>query len=350
MTSPLERLENEIGDGYALGPVRVVVGALLGIQALTSASELAQVGYFGDTFHQSVISGLLVPPLRMYAVLLAMRVVLAAMALFGVGARPALALSAFLGLWSLLSDRLQFDVASYALCLYAFLLSLTPCDRSWRVTDSAVIEPRVGPWWGVRLCQLQVSIVYLAAGGSKLLDPAWRSGVVLSERLAVLHLPLEATSALAKLAIMSELVICAALWPRATRTVALWWGVWFHVVMLYAARDYEFSLLTLVMYGVFATPDYEARKLRYDPTRFWGKTAGLLVPLFDFLGRFEVKPWEPDNTPGHSLVIVRRDGERVTGVRALSMVARALPVLFPFWAPIALVASFTRQGDLSSDS
>ena len=32
------------------------------------------------------------------------------------------------------------------------------------------------------------------------------------------------------------------------------------------------------------------------------------------------------------------------------MIARCIPLLFPFWAPIALLASFTRQGDLSSAS
>ena len=109
-----------------------------------------------------------------------------------------------------------------------------------------------------------------------------------------------------------------------------------------------FTLLTLAMYGAFATPDYHARKLRYDPSRPWGKLAGVLVPIFDWLGRFEVKPWEPDAQPGHSLVVERRDGERVTGIRAFAMLARCLPILFPIWAPLALVASFTRQGDLTT--
>ena len=149
---------------------------------------------------------------------------------------------------------------------------------------------------------------------------------------------------------MTELFLCAAVWIRPTRIIALWWGIWFHVVIQLTTHVQTFTLLTLAMYGVFATPDFRARKLRYDPSRPWGKTAGVLVPLFDWLGRFEVTAWQPDDQPGHSLVVVRRDGERVTGVRAFAMVARCLPILFPFWAPIALVASFTRQGDLSSAS
>ena len=366
MSSFVSRFKEEIADGYALGPVRVAIAGLLGWNALVAARELATNGYFGDVFHLAMIPEALVPPARLYAVLLALRVCLAVMALFGAWARPALAASALLGLWMLLCDRLQFHHNRYSLDCYALLLSLTPCDRSWRVTESAVPELRTGPFWAVRLCQLQVSIIYLASGSSKLLDPDWRSGLVLADRIARhAHLAVaagvprglvtalaqpDAASALAKLAIMTELVLCVALWLRPTRIVALWWGIWFHIAIQITSNVETFTLLTLAMYGVFVTPDFHARKLRYDPSRFWGKTAGALVPAFDWLGRFEVKAWEPDDQPGHSLVVERRDGGHVTGVRALAMLARGLPVLFPLWAPLTLIASFTRQGDLTSAS
>ncbi|MDB4941510.1 MAG: hypothetical protein JWP97_1044 [Labilithrix sp.] len=341
----------EIGDGYVLGAVRVALGALLGWRALLLGDELARAGYFGDFFHVAMIPEGFVPPAKMYGVLLAARLLLAMMIMFGVWARPALALSAIGSMWLMLCDRLHVRDGEYSLACYALLLSLTPCDASWRMTEA--VTPRTGPFWAVTLCQLQVSLVYLASGGWKLLDPDWRGGHVLAARLAGLRLPLDAASALAKLAIMSELVICVALWLRPTRAVALWWGLWLHLVVLVGLRGQEVvtsSLLTLAMYGVFATPDFHARTLRFDPSRFWGKTAGTLVPWLDWLGRFEVRSWQPDDRPGHSLVLVRRDGERVTGVRALAMLARCVPVLFPLWAPIALVASFTRQGDLTSAS
>ena len=362
----LTRFKDEVADGYVLGPVRVAIGALLGWQALSAASELAKLGYFGDVFHIALVPEVLVPSPSMYAVVLALRVCLAIMVMFCVWARPALALSAVLGMWLLLCDRLQFHHNRYSLLCYALLLSLTPCDRSWRATESAVQEPRTGPFWGVRLAQLQVSIVYLASGGSTLLDPDWRSGIVLADRMARhAHLAVaagvprgvvdalaqpDAASALAKLAIMTELVICVALWIRPTRVIAMWWGIWFHIAIQLTTKVETFTLITLAMYGVFATPDHHARTLRFDPSRGWGKAAGIFVPLFDWLGRFEVKPWEPDSQPGHSVVVVRRDGGRVTGVRAFAMLARCIPVLFPFWAPLALLASFTRQGDLTAAS
>lgn len=364
MLAALRRFSDGVADGYVLGPVRAVIGALLGYHALVSAEELARVGYWGDLHHVSMLPDVLVPSHRLYALLLATRLCLALMIIGGIWARPALAASSLMGAWMLVCDRNQFHHNRYSLFLYAFLLALTPCDRSWRATEPAVPEPRTGPFWAVHLAQLQVSIVYLASGGSKLLDPDWRNGLVLGDRvvryggqaialgvpkgvIAALANP-DVASAVAKLAISTELVLCVALWIRPTRIVALWWGLWFHLVIQATSKVETFTILTLAMYGVFATPDHQARKLRFDPTRAWGKIAGTAVPLLDWLGRFDVKPWEPDDQPGHSIVVIRRDGTPVTGVRAFAMLTRCLPLLFPIWAPVALFASFTRQGDLTT--
>jgi hypothetical protein len=360
----LRRFTHEIADGYVLGPVRAGLGALLGWHALVAGEELGKTGYFGDAFHVSMLPDVLVPSDRLYAVVVAARVCLAVMIVIGVWSRPALLLSALLGFWVLLCDRLQFHHNRYSLYCYALLLSLTPCDRSWRAIDGAVTEPRTGPFWAVRLAQIQMSIVYLASGGSKLLDPDWRAGLVVADRMTRhAHVALgmgvpkrvvdfclqpDFASAAAKIAIMTELVICAALWLRPTRVIAMWWGVWFHIVIQVTAQVETFSILALTMYGVFATPDYHARTLRFDPSRPWGKIAGTVVPVLDWLGRFEVKPWEPDDHPGHSIVVVRRDEGRVTGVRAFAMLTRCLPLLFPLWAPVALLASFTSKGDLTT--
>jgi hypothetical protein len=358
----LSRFANRTADGYVLGPVRAALGAILGWHALEAAEELVKLGYFGDVFHVSMLPDILVPSHRMYAVVVALRMCLAVMVTIGVWARPSLFLSALLGFWILLCDRLQFHHNRYSLYCYALLVSLAPCDRSWRATET--LEPRTGPFWAVSLAQLQVSLIYLASGGSKLLDPDWRSGLVLADRVVrYAHVAIakgvpksvtdflsqpDTASTLAKLAITTEIVLCVALWLRPTRVIALWWGLWFHVVIQATSKVETFTVLTLAMYGAFVTPDYNTRKLRFDPSRTWGKIAGAGVPLLDWFARFEVKPWEPDDQPGHSIVVERRDGTRATGIRAFAMLTRCLPLLFPIWAPVALVASFTKQGDLTT--
>ncbi len=364
MRSAFARFRDEVADGYVLGPVRAAIGVLLGYHALAAAEELAKVGYFGDAFHVAMIPEALVPSHRVYALFLAARVCLAVMIIIGVWARPALVISSFLGILTLLSDRNQFHHNRYSLFLYAFLIALTPCDRSWRAVESSVLESRRGPFWAVRLTQIQVSLIYLASGGSKLLDPDWRDGLVLGDRI-VRHARIaiatgvpkgivdtlarpDVASAVAKLAITTELLLVVALWLRPTRVFALWWGLWFHIVIQATSKVETFTFLALAMYGVFVTPDHRARVLHFDPSRAFGKLAGVVVPALDWFARFEVKPWEPDKQRGHSVVVVRRDGERATGIRAFAVIVRCIPLLFPLWAPIALFASFTKRGDFTT--
>ncbi len=207
--------------------------------------------------------------------------------------------------------------------------------------------------------------MYVASGGSKLLDADWRAGQVLLERfrlygeravaagvparvVAWLSRP-ETTSALAKMAIATELLLAVGLWTRRARVVALWWGVWLHLVIEATSRVEGFTWLTLAAYGLFVTPAVRERRLFFDAARPRGRWAARAVTALDWLARFEVKPWAPDAVRrGHSVVVVRRDGTHATGIGALAMVARCTPLLFPLWAPLALVASFTRGGEASA--
>ena len=157
------------------------------------------------------------------------------------------------------------------------------------------------------------------------------------------------TSALAKLAIATELFLALGLWMRRTRVFALWWGVMFHLTIEVTSKVEIFTWLTLTTYVLFATPDEHARKFFFDPLRTKGVFYARLVSALDWLARFDVKPWDPDDLRrGHSIVIVRRDGTRATGVRALAMLARCVPILFPLWAPLALLATFTKDGEASA--
>jgi len=361
----IRRWRDEVGSTYVLGHVRVALGLLLFWDSWRAARELEQ-GYFGDVFHWPIIPEALVASRATYANLVLARLLLAALVVAGRGARPALLLSAAAGGYVLLCDRLQFHHNRWALLCYALLLSLSPCDRSISVgSTGAPPGAGVGPLWAARLAQLQVSIVYLASGGSKLLDPDWRSGVVLLERTRLQAASTVAqgipqgvvewfsrpdvSSGLAKLAIATELGLAVGLWLPGTRVFALWWGVCFHLTIEASSRVEGFTWLTLAIYALFATPDVRARKFFYDAGRLRGRLAGRAVSWLDWLARFEVKPWAPDDLRrGRSIVIVRRDGTHATGVRALAMIARCVPLLFVLWAPLALLAGVTERGARSS--
>jgi hypothetical protein len=336
---------------------------LLFWHALGSARELAATGWFGDRFHVPFIQESLIPPRSVWVVLVALRLLFAAMATVGQGARVGLFGSAVLGIYTILCDRLEYHHNRYALFLFAMILSFAPSDRSFSIIGQPD-DSRHGPLWAQRLAQTQVSIIYLASGIAKLIDSDWRAGVVLSERLAKgawmavehgvpqrwMDFLAQATvsSALAKGTIATELFLSIALWIPRTRVFALWLGVWFHLLIQITSQVETFTLLMWLALALFTTPDVHARKLFYDPSRPLGGIYARLVGGLDWLARFEIKPWEPDDIKGHHLVVVRRDGSRATGIRALAMVARCTPLLFPLWPPIALAASFTRGGDTST--
>jgi len=354
-------------DGAALGPLRVALGLLLFWQAITCAREVLGNGYFGDTFHTSLVPEAFVAAKPTFIALVAARAVLAALVVVGVRARPALALSGLLALYTLATNTLDFHHNRYALALYVCLLSLTPCDRSWLLLDGD--EPKVdrtGLGFGLWLCRFQVAIVYLASGGSKLLDADWRAGTVLRERFlafggeaearGVPHALLETlgsamgSSVLAKAAIVTEIALAFMLFFRRTKAPALWLALVFHATIQLTSRVEVFSALAVAMLVVFARPDARARAFRYDPRSGPATALAKVVRATDWLSRFEVKPWEPDGlSQVHAVVVVRRDGSRATKLAAFAMVARAIPLFFPLWAPLAFAASFTKGGDVGTD-
>ncbi len=356
-----------VGDGYVLGWVRVALGVLLFAQGLAAAQELAEFGYFGDTFHWPYLPEALVAPRKIYVTIVAMRVLLAALVIVGQRARTALFVSAVLGLYGILCNRLEFHHNRYALFLLSFLLSFAPADRSFLLLEGHMRPTeRAEPFFAVRLAQLQVSLIYIASGASKLLDADWRDGVVLADRIQRhAHLAVAkgvpervvaflgsagASSALAKLAITTELVVAVGLWSKRYRVVALWWGVWFHLITQITTQVESFGWLMLTAYGFFVTPDYEARKFCFDSSRTKSVIWAKIIAFLDWFGRFELRPWAGDDLENaHTIVIVRRDGSRATGLRAAEMITRCIPVFFPFWAIFAIVASFSKGSDGTSD-
>ncbi|HEY3822012.1 MAG TPA: HTTM domain-containing protein [Polyangiaceae bacterium] len=268
MMLALRRWRDETGDVTLLGAVRVVLGALLLANALRAASEL-RAGYFGDVFHWPILPSGLVPSRGVYTAIVVVQLVVAVLVVVGLRARDALLASALLGTYVLLCDRLQYHHNRWALFAYALLLAFAPCDRTFCVTAARV--GRIGPLWAARLAQLQVSVIYVASGGSKLFDPDWRSGRVLLERFhlyargidpsgvvaALVQLVAHPATAglLAAFAIATELFLAAGLWWRKTRVLALCWGVGFHLSIEATSRVEGFTWLTLAVYALFLTPD-----------------------------------------------------------------------------------------------
>jgi hypothetical protein len=213
----------------------------------------------------------------------------------------------------------------------------------------------VGPTFATALIRLTVSAVYLSSGGGKLLDPDWRGGQtllvryarsldVMGERFGALPEPLVAllssphvASAASKAAITLELALSVALWLPRLRAVALYAGVLFHVGIELSARVELFSYVMGAAYVAFVVPELRERAVELDPRTRSGRWLARVLPSFDWLLRFRL-----ESRAGAPLAVVDRSGRRHLGVGALSELARATPLLFPFWAPLAAISAVRR--------
>lgn len=365
----LARILDEPVHPHAFGAVRFCLGLILLKGLIGNAQQLARGGeYFGDVFHLPFVAFLPEPSRPVFVAILAARILLAVLVVVGVSARSAMAASGALGLYVFLLDRTQFHHNRYSLLLYVSLLAFAPVHRSvaWLAPKAPAAER--WPIYGGALAKLQVAIVYTASAGSKLVDADWRDGTVISLRLSkwaaravAMGVPSSViewlatpfvSAMLSRGAITTELFLAFALFRPRLRVPAIWVGCMFHLLIEATSKVEAFTWLTLAMYGLFVTHDVCARTFHFDGSIRKGRVLARLVRLTDWFRRYDVRAWEPDQVGSkHVVVIKRRDGTRATGFSALVMATRTLPILFPLWAPLALLeGAFLRTGDVNPRS
>jgi len=344
---------SEERDAHVLGLLRVAFATLLLSLTLRLLRELSLGPYFGDVFHMPLLPESLVPTRQVYGLLLGCQALGCVLALLGVLARPALLLAALCGLYGFFCDRLQYHNNRYELLLLTFLVSLTPCDRSFCLFGSS--RPGTAPRWAARLVGAQLAIVYLASSLGKLADADWRNGAVLLPRFALgqpfvahyistsvaglLAAPWFAHAA-AVAAISSELFLALGLWFPATRALCLWLGVMFHVGIELTARVELFSYTMLSGYLAFVTPELRERSVSWNARSQAGQLLGWLCSRLDFLARFR-----HEQVDGQATLMVARDrsGLAHSGLSAWRELARATPLLFPLWLPLRVLTWGERQ-------
>lgn len=215
---------------------------------------------------------------------------------------------------------------------------------------------RARPLWPVTLLQIVVSSVYLTSGGTKLLNPDWRSGLVLWDRVnRYSHLiPFDGWIAdmltsrafhyvLSPMAIAIELFLAFALWNRRTRLTAIWVAVMFHGSIELAASVQTFSYSALAALLIWVTPRTRDRTV-VTHSRWLAGT----VRWLDWLGRFQVgrdeHPGDGRVRPGApATTLIDRDGTRRTGADATLTVLSRLPLLFLVTAPLLAVVRLRRR-------
>jgi hypothetical protein len=349
----LTRWAREQRPTKLLGLVRILLAGLILKNSFRLLQELARDGYFASHFFLPVVPESWVPPVEVYQLLVGLKGIAALLAIVGVLPRASLFTAAAVGLYIIACDRLHYHNNHYATHLLALLLSWAPCGDGFNLANLLLRRKpaALGPYWAVRLTQLQVSVVYLASGLGKLLDGDWRGGRAMSLRFAkaahgapellgeILRSPLFGELA-SKAAIFTELFVGIGLWFSRTRPAALWLGILFHVGIQASARVDLFSYLMLSTYILFVTPELRQRVLRVDDGRKKGQAVARVVRLLDWFQRFRIETGRPADASA-AFSVVERDGRVASRFAGVVALCRALPLLFPLWLPlrIALLAS-----------
>jgi hypothetical protein len=347
---------DERRETYLLGLARIAFSLLYAHGAFKLLRSALNNGYFGDSFHIPIVPESWVPSRSVYLALLGIQIFAALVAALGPLARPLLLLASSIGLYLLCCDRLAYHNNRYVLHLMVFLLAFTPCDRSLRAFGPKLgTEQRRALVWAQRLMQIQISLVYIASAGSKLVDADWRGGQVLFLRYQNIikwwierghPLPEPAMNALSspvfadltsKAAIGTELFVALGLWFARTRAFAFWLGALLHLGIELGASVEIFSFLMWASYLLFCVPELRERRLIYDPARTFSRTFARGLAWCDWLLRFERESSTQAASKRWGICAIDRDGATSEGFGALVLTARGVPALFLLWIPLAIV-------------
>jgi hypothetical protein len=245
--------------------------------------------------------------------------------------------------------------------------------------------PRVSATLALRLLQVHFCIIYLASGTSKLQGPAWWDGTALWQTMANYEfagprtwLATEALRWLARHRLAWEvfftggavftLVLEASLpfliWYRRTRWLMICGAVLLHTgIALSMGGLTGFSLLMLTIVGSFIPAETVHRALARvgrGKTKLWlalnprvpaQERVGGWAHAFDVWGQLrdvDVRAQRPEGLPAVELpasgvAVVTEEGEVLRGRAALARVARALRLLWPLAAALAVVGLVWRR-------
>jgi hypothetical protein len=167
-----------------------------------------------------------------------------------------------------------FNSGDLAIRIEALLLAISPCGSALsldqRRSTGKFCSAQHRPQWPVRLMQVQLSLIYLAAAQAKLNGNAWPQGTAVSYALRLpdmLLLPMPhwfTTSALLMNAVTwgalaVELSVGILVWNRRLRPWVLAAGVVMHTMVMITIAVGFFSPAVLVLYLAFVPPEMVER-------------------------------------------------------------------------------------------
>jgi uncharacterized membrane protein YphA (DoxX/SURF4 family) len=346
-----EALFDRVGSVRAVAVLRIVLGPIVVLHLAPFLRDAQDGIHFDDHFWEPYAWFMPKPDGGLWVVVLWLGAGAAVLMSLGVLTRLTAAVTFAVVAGNLLLSQTEFRHNRAFLAIILGGVALLPSGRVlsfdswWRrarglpaLGDSVLL-------WPLWLTRVQVSLVYLASGTSKLIDPDWFGGLVLWDRVVRYQHVLDpfpvpdwavdllTTRALyyvvAPVAVATELFIGIALWRRGLRIGALWAAVLFHAAIEISASVEVFSYGAVAALAIWVTTSTRDRTVRVGP----GSYLAPVVRWGDWFGRFRLEPAGPG---APEVVLVDRDGTVLTGRAATAMVMSRLPLTFLFAAPFLL--------------
>jgi len=340
------------GDVRALALLRILVGPIVVYHLWPFIEEMGRGRYYADHFYAPWAAWVPVAPRPLYFVLLALAPVSACLMSLGYKTRWSAGYTAFFVTYNLFSSETFFRHNRNFLVLVLLMLALVPAGRALSLDARRATPPldTRASLWPMYLMRFEVVCVYSASAISKLLNPDWRSGLVLLTRSRwyeprlratplpdfVVNLVTDATfhSLFAKFAIATELSIALLLLSRRTRYAGAFLAVSFHAIIEIALSVQIFSYLAIGGLLIWTTPVVRDRVLVFNPTNPRAVRSIRWIARLDWLARFRI---EATSDPAlESLCLVDRDGSQYQGRRAFRRALLVCPLSFCFVAPLVL--------------
>ncbi len=353
-------LFDEEGSVRAVALVRLLFGPIVVFHLWDFLTDALRGSTYQDRFHEPFWPWMPNPPEAVYTLLISIGVLAGVAMTVGLASRVATTTAFVVVGYNLLLDQTSFQHNRAFLLMNLGLLALQRTDRAlsidaWRYrrrfghppSDMALI-------WPLWLHRILLASVYLASSVSKLLDPDWRTGLVIWDRVvrfqhAIVDLPFGDTLAdvlttrglyywFSPLTLATELFIGLGLWHRRTRLAAVWVAVVFHVSIELTANVHTFSYAALAALSVWAVPRTGDRVVTL-PRR----EQATAIRRLDWLRRFRVVVDE-DGGPAE---LIEHDGIRHVGADARRRILLRLPLTFFVVAPVVAIhaARVAREAD-----
>lgn len=352
------------GDVRALALVRILVGPIVIYHLWPFVEEMWQGRYYADYFYAPWAEWLPVAPRPLYFVMLSATLVSACLMSLGYRTGWSSGYTAFFVTYNFFSSETFFRHNRNFLVLILLMLTLVPAGRvlsldARRTSPPPDAQASLAPLWPMYLMRFEVVCVYSASAISKLLNPDWRSGLVLLTRSRWYEPKLRASLLpdfvvdlvtnptfhgwFATFAIASELSIALLLVSGRFRYAGAFLAVSFHAIIEVALSVQIFSYLAIGALLIWATPVTRDRALVFDAADPAATRAVRWIERLDWLARFRVEP--AASASSETLRLVDRDGGAYRGKRALRRALMLCPLTFCFVAPLVLLDNLRSNTD-----